>query len=117
MCELCDLTPFCALAASQKYVRHRDIWDLRWLRERQAVVRPELVERKIEDYSELHYRDKLETFIEQAPELINTGFQAAMERFLHPATYNRTMADPRYQQYIAGEIVSLYNELKGTLYG
>ena len=29
-----------ALAASQKRVRHRDIWDLAWLRQRGAEVRP-----------------------------------------------------------------------------
>jgi len=106
-----------ALAASQKYVRHRDIWDLIWLRERGASVRAELVERKIEDYRESCYEDKLIGFIEQAPTLIASGFQETMERFLHPATYHRTLADPRYTQYITRELTALYTELRGLLYG
>lgn len=88
-----------ALVTSQKYVRHRDIWDLAWLRERGATIRPDLVERKIEDYRESDYSAKLDLLIKRVPSMITDAFREEMERFLRPDVYDRTLANPGYRHY------------------
>lgn len=40
-----------SLVNTEKYVRHRDIWDLRWIREQNTSLNIELVKNKISDYS------------------------------------------------------------------
>ena len=106
-----------ALAASQKYVRHRDIWDLSWLRGKSASVRPDLVAHKIEDYNETDYRVKLEEFIERIPALVSDDFRLEMGRFLSPAAHKRTLANPQFELQLVSSLSDMYHELNGQLYG
>ena len=105
-----------ALAASQKYVRYRDIWDLWWVRTKGATVQAALVQHKIEDYKEADYRAKLEGFIEQIPSLTSGDFKREMSRFLSPPTYKSTLTNPLFEQQLASSLSDMYLELRGQLY-
>ncbi len=106
-----------ALAASQKYVRYRDIWDLVWLKQMGCTVRPDLVECKIEDYGETDYQAQLDRIIDQAPSLIADGaFGRQMRRFLLRETYNRAFGEPGYEQRVTQSITGMYKELRSRLY-
>ena len=106
-----------ALAASQKYVRYRDIWDLVWLKQMGCTVRPDLVECKIEDYGETDYQAQLDRIIVQAPSLIADGaFGQQMRRFLLRGTYNRAFGEPGYEQRVTQSITGMYKELRSRLY-
>ncbi len=105
-----------ALAASRKRVRHRDIWDLAWLRQREAEVRPELVGRKIGDYGVEGYPALLDSLIEKAPSIIGgKPFHEEMKRFLPEDRYQRSLGNPKSERYLTATIVELYRELKSGL--
>lgn len=105
-----------ALAASRERVRHRDIWDLAWLRQRGATVRPDLVGRKIIDYGVVGYPALLDSLIEKAPSIISgKSFQNEMKRFLPQDRYQNSFGDPKFERYLTGTITDLYTELKTGL--
>ena len=105
-----------ALAASLKRVRHRDIWDLAWLRQRGAEVRPELVGRKISDYGVHGYPALLDSLIERAPDIIaGKEFRDQMKRFLPEDQYQRSFANPSFERYLTATIGELCRELKDGL--
>lgn len=105
-----------ALAASRKKVRHRDIWDLAWLRQRGAEVQPELVGRKIADYGVEGYPALLDSLIEKAPSIIDgKPFHEEMKRFLPEDRYQRSLGNPKSKRNLTATIVELYRELKSGL--
>ena len=105
-----------ALAASRKKVRHRDIWDLAWLRQRGAEVRPELVGRKIADYGVEDYPALLDSLIEKMPSIIGgKPFREEMKRFLPEDRYQRSLGNPKSERYLTATILELYRELKSGL--
>ncbi|MCZ0939528.1 MAG: nucleotidyl transferase AbiEii/AbiGii toxin family protein [Caldilineaceae bacterium] len=105
-----------ALAASQKHVRHRDFWDLAWLRQRGANVQPELVERKISDYEVADYPTLLDSLIERAPAIISgRQFHGQMKRFLPEDRYQRSFGNPNFERYLTATIGELLGELKAGL--
>ena len=105
-----------ALAASRKRVRHRDIWDLAWLRQRGAEVQPELVGRKIADYGVDGYPALLDSLIERAPAIIaGKEFRDQMKRFLSDDQYQRSLGNPGFERYLTATIGELCRELKDGL--
>ena len=105
-----------ALAASRKKVRHRDIWDLAWLRQRGAEVRPELMGRKIADYGVEGYPALLDSLIEKMPSIIGgKPFREEMKRFLPADRYQRSLGNPKSERYLTATILELYRELKSGL--
>lgn len=105
-----------ALAASHKHVRHRDIWDLAWLMQRGADVRPDLVERKVTDYEVADYPALLDSLIERAPAIIaGKEFQGQMKRFLPEDQYQRSFGNPNFERYLTATMGELFGELKDGL--
>ena len=105
-----------SLAASQKYVRHRDIWDLSWLRQQGATVRPELVACKVFDYRIDDYSARLASMIERAPAIISgRAFKEEMKRFLPVDAHRRSLENPKFGRYLTGCITELYQELQSKL--
>lgn len=105
-----------ALAASQERVRHRDIWDLAWLRQRGADVRPDLVERKISDYGVPNFPALLDSLIAKVPSIIRgKPFREQMKRFLPEDRYQRSLGNPGSERYLTATIVELYRQLKDGL--
>lgn len=105
-----------ALAASRERVRHRDIWDLAWLRQRGANVRPDLVERKIADYGVACYAELLDSLVERVPAIVaGKPFRGEMKRFLPEDRYQSSFGDPKFERYLIGTITELYGELRTGL--
>ena len=104
-----------SLAASER-MRHRDIWDLAWLRQQGAFIQPDLVESKIDDYSVSGYPDMVDNIIEKCPSIIDGElFQNQMRRFLPADIYERTLDQDRHREALSRSITGLYTELKQRL--
>ena len=107
-----------SLAASRKNVRHRDIWDLSWLMQKGAVLRPDLIARKIADYGIPQYPAMAESIITKLPSIIaGKPFREELKRFLPFDTYQRSVADSRFEQYLVDALVGLYSELQSVTRG
>lgn len=105
-----------ALAASQKVVRHRDIWDLAWLRRRGAVLRTDLVRQKIADYGVEGYAALLDSLIERAPSIVaGRAFHDQMKRFLPEEGYRRSFGNPNFERFLTRSIGELCRQLKAEL--
>ena len=105
-----------SLAAMQKYVRHRDIWDLSWLKQQGASVRPDLVVRKIADYRIDGYPALLDSLLQRAPSIIaGQAFQDEMKRFLPLDDYQRSLENPKFERFLSRSILDLYRELRSKL--
>jgi predicted nucleotidyltransferase component of viral defense system len=107
-----------SLPATQRYVRHRDIWDLSWLKQQGAVMQPELVRQKIADYRLTDFPDKLDLMIHKLPAIINgADFKNEMKRFLPTDVYDRTLGKEKFEGFLINTITGLFTELKQKLYG
>jgi predicted nucleotidyltransferase component of viral defense system len=72
--------------ANRRYLKGRDLWDLKFLAERNTAPDYDLVSQKLKDYDSQDFAQKLETSIERlrSPDAAKT-FMAEMEKFLSPA--------------------------------
>ena len=106
-----------SLAASRRYVRHRDIWDLSWLKQQGATVQPDLVERKIEDYRQPDYPALLDSIMAAIPSIIaGAAFKNEMKRFLPADVYARSMGKDKFERFLVSSITHLFEELRQKLY-
>lgn len=107
-----------SLPATQRYVRHRDIWDLSWLKQQGAIVQADLVQRKIADYRLTDYPSMLEMMINKLPGIV-TGrdFKNEMKRFLPTDVYDRTLGKEKFEGFLVNTVTGLFTELKQKLYG
>lgn len=93
-----------------KAVRHRDIWDLAWLRQQGAEVRPDLVAAKIGDYCVEDYEGQLEKAIVNLPEVVQSkDFRDQMLRFIDAETVTRTLDQPQFLNYLGNTVVGLFS--------
>ncbi len=105
-----------ALVASQEYVRYRDIWDLPWLKQQGATVRPDLVRRKIVEYGEVGYAERVDSFVEEAASVIaGEACHDQMRRFLSRDQYEGSLGRPGFEGFLTGAIRDLYGELRQGL--
>lgn len=105
-----------SLPATQKYVRHRDIWDLAYLSQEKAVVRPDLVANKIRDYGIEDYEVKLDIMISRLPEIIRSkSFRDEMNRFLPVDVIERTLAKEKFSDFLQNRVASLLSEVQDKL--
>lgn len=106
-----------SLAASRRYVRHRDIWDLAWLKRQGATVQPELVARKIEDYRQPDYPALLDRIIAEVPPIVaGAAFKNEMKRFVPGDVYERTLGKEKFERFLVSSIINLFEELRHRLY-
>ena len=104
------------LVNTQRYVRHRDIWDLRWLKQQGAAVNPEWVANKVSDYRIDDYGAKLDEMRGRPPEIIHdTGFANEMSRFLPGDVQQRTLEKPKFLDFLVLEIDGLLAEIGEAL--
>lgn len=102
-----------SLVNTQHYVRHRDIWDLRWLKQSGTAINHEWVKNKIEDYCVNDYDLKLESVWQRLPEIIHgEGFKSEMARFLPMDVQERTFMKDKFCDYLANEIRGLLDEVR-----
>src|SRR3546814_20161276 len=83
-----------SLPLSQKRLRHRDIWDLRWLAQQGAQPSVQWVTNKVGDYGQMQadYLQKLDAMASRLPDIVSgTVFNREMSRFLPPAVQARNI--------------------------
>lgn len=105
-----------SLVNTEKYVRHRDIWDLRWIREQNTSLNIEFVKNKISDYSIKNFNEKLNTMIEKLHSIIHgDDFRMQMSRFTPLDVQERTLKNKKFYEYLTDEITTLLNNVKISL--
>ena len=105
-----------SLSATQKYVRHRDVWDLGWLKQKGATVRPGLARQKMEDYRLSGGAEMLDGMMERLPGIVaGTEFKNEMRRFLPSDVYDRTLGEKKFEGFLVRTVVGLFEELKQGL--
>lgn len=86
------------------YVRHRDIWDLQWLRQQGAKLNAELVRRKLEDYGATQYAAKAERLIKRLPAIVaGKEFKDQMSRFIPLDVQGRTLLKEKFLTLLINE--------------
>ncbi len=107
-----------SLINTQRYIRYRDIWDLRWLAQQGAQPNGELVGRKINDYGVTSYLHKLEAFRPRLAEIIvDKAFLDSMTRFLPAEVLARTFERREFATFLHRETDKLLAETARQLAG
>jgi len=102
--------------AAPDYVRHRDIWDLRWLARRPHFDDSKLADllaAKIIDYHlDDSFYDKARDLCERLPNLIESEqFASQMKRFLPTSTIEQTINRKMFRTHMVDEISRLYEKV------
>lgn len=102
-----------SLVNMQRYVRHRDIWDLRWLKQSGAKLNMQWVTNKTHDYQVEDYLNKLNVMVHNLPTIIHgTAFKNEISRFIPLEIQNRTINKDKFGDFLVLEIQELLNEVK-----
>lgn len=105
-----------SLAATRKYVRYRDIWDLAWLTQQGATLNIDLVKKKVTDYKLENYSLFLTDLITRLPSLVSCAeFITEMKRFTPTEIFDRTLAQDKFKQYLANTLIALFNNVESQL--
>jgi len=107
-----------SLVNTTGYVRNRDIWDLRWLKQQGATLRTDWVTSKIRDYRIDDYPGKLAQMLERLPEIIaGDAFKAEMSRFIPGKVAERTLQKPKFYTFLTAEVSDLLKQVQAALRG
>lgn len=102
-----------ALINTQRHVRYRDIWDLRWLSQKGIEPNLEWIASKINDYQIADFHQRWLKFRSRATDVIHSdAFRNEMTRFIPQAQLERTLDQPKFLAYLTEEILSLLNSLQ-----
>jgi len=105
-----------SLANTTGYVRHRDIWDLRWLVQHGAAMRADWVCAKIADYRIADYGEKLQRMRERVSDIVHgKPFHQELSRFIPQAVVDRTLERRDFLTMLARETEALLTDLQRKL--
>lgn len=105
-----------SLVCCQRYLRYRDIWDLRWLKQQGSRINFEYITSKIQDYKESEYSEKLKELINKIDEIIRSKeFKNEMLRFIPINVIERTLHKDKFIDFLANEIKSTLFEVERGL--
>ncbi len=105
-----------SLVNCQAYIRHRDIWDLRWLRQQGAKVNVEFIKAKLLDYKVDDYCEKLEKMKSKIPDIIHgKEFREQLSRFIPLEVQERTLLKEKFHLFLINETNALFQELSSLL--
>lgn len=105
-----------SLVCCDKYIRYRDIWDLRWLIQKNATYHQAYLLKKIDDYGVLDYRTKLNNFLVKSDNIIRSqAFIDEMTRFLPIDALERTLMQHKFIDFLSREITQLFSRVKEQL--
>lgn len=106
-----------SLPATEKYVRHRDVWDLAWMAQRRVTPNADLVARKLADYQLSDYDQRLARMIEHLPQIIGSDALAQeMSRFLPSDVFDRTFGQPTFLSYLQQTLTGQLADINESLY-
>jgi len=107
-----------SLPATQRYIRHRDLWDLVWLQQQSARLNPELIRLKLADYKIPDYQLMLERRIASLDEIVASAeFQNEMKRFLPTNVYDRTLGQDKFKSFMLSSLKKMLTDLHTQLFG
>jgi predicted nucleotidyltransferase component of viral defense system len=107
-----------SLSATQKYIRHRDVWDLVFLKRNGAALNIDLVNRKIEDYKIEGFKDMLDARISSLKDIVyGEAFSKEMERFLARVTFDGTLATDKFKSYMLATLTKILTDTRKALEG
>jgi len=107
-----------SLVNTGRYVRNRDIWDLRWLKQNSAVVDLDLVNRKIRDYRISDYPGKLDVMLQRLSKIVHgETFKNEIKRFIPEDVRERTLGKDKFYDFLETEIRGLLAEVRTGLLG
>lgn len=107
-----------SLPATQKYIRHRDVWDLVFLKRNGAALNIDLVLQKIEDYKIEGFKDMLDARISSLKEIVyGEEFSKEMERFLARVTFDGTLATDKFKSYMLATLTKIFTDTRKALEG
>lgn len=107
-----------SLVNTERYVRNRDIWDLRWLKQNGVDIDLELVNKKINDYKISDYLAKLDVMVKKLPKIIHgEAFRNEMLRFIPEDVQQRTLSKDKFYTFLETEVVGLLEEVRTGLNG
>ncbi len=90
-----------AFVNCQKNIRHRDIWDIYWLKQQAVSIKMEIIKKKIHDYKIDNYAVKIDKMIEQLPGIIyGKEFKDQMSRFLPTDIQERTILNEKFLYFL-----------------
>ena len=102
-----------SLVSCQRYLRYRDIWDLRWLKKQEAGINLEYIRAKIKDYQESDYLIKLKQMIAKIDDIVRSkAFRDEMLRFIPMDVLERTLEKEKFIEFLANEVKSMLIELE-----
>lgn len=102
-----------SLVNTVRYVRNRDIWDLRWLKQQGAAVNLDWVRQKAEDYQIDDYLVKLDTMIQRLPDIVHGQiFKDEMVRFIPVDIQERTLLKDGFYEFLINETQGLLTDVK-----
>jgi hypothetical protein len=102
-----------SLANSTRHIRHRDIWDLRWLKQQSVNLRADWVKNKINDYKITDYPEKLDSLLLRLADIIHgDSFRNEMQRFIPQDVQERTLKKPKFLMFMTTEITTLFEQVK-----
>lgn len=105
-----------SLVNCTRYVRHRDIWDLRWLAQQGAEPDMAMLERKLLDYQVEDYAAKLEAFLGQVSVIIRgKDFADTLGRFIPVDVQQRTLGQARFLDFLVGETTGMLQRVLRSL--
>ena len=105
-----------AFVNTQRYIRHRDIWDLSWLSQQGAKVDQELVNNKISDYKIKDYRLKLDKRINELLSIVTSkSFSNEISRFVPLNIQERTIKKEKYLTFLANEVKKIFETVRDNL--
>lgn len=105
-----------SLVSNQRYVRYRDIWDLRWLKQQGANINPIYIVNKIRDYKEDRYSEKLDDFIVHLDDIVRSkDFTNELSRFIPMDVLERTLQKEKFLEFLINENRHLLEAVKKLL--
>lgn len=106
-----------ALSACQSYIRHRDIWDLMWLKKNKAMLDPELVAKKVEDYQSEDFENALGRMCGKVQDIaLSKVFYDEMLRFIDPEARKGSLDKPGFLNFIGTGVSEILSEAYTALY-
>ena len=105
-----------SFVSCQRYIRYRDIWDLRWLKQQGAKVNAEYILAKIQDYKEKNYVEKLHKTLDGLDEIVRSkSFKDEMSRFIPLDVLERTLHKDKFIDMLINENKSLLLQVENIL--
>lgn len=102
-----------SLVNTTRYVRNRDIWDLRWLKQQGSSINIDWIRQKTLDYKIDDYLAKLENMNKRLPEIIQgQTFKDEMARFIPTDVQERTLLRDGFYEFLTNETQGLLKAVK-----